>query len=992
MSGPVSSPVFVGRETALATLATGLDAAEAGHGSAVLVAGESGIGKSRLVAELGSRARERGFTVLTGECIELAEGDLPFAALVGALRSLWRESDGDARAILGERSEELSRLLPELGSGDPTAMEEGEEAGAQARLFERLLGVFTALARETPSLVVIEDLHWADRSTRDFIAFLVRNFRRERLLLLATYRSDELHRRHPVRPFVLELERSGQATRVDLEPFDAGELAQQLTAITGTVPDAGSVERLLVRTDGNPFFAEELVAASLAPEAALPDSLRDALMLRVEALSDRAQSLLRIAAVGGRTVDHSLLALISPLGEVELNQGLREAISGYVLVQEPGTAGFSFRHALLREAVYEDLLPGERRALHVALAEVLSGHPELAGGPAAGAAEIAHHWYQAHELPAALRTSIEAGLAAERIHATAEAGIHYQRALEIWEAGEAAAGQLPLSRVEVLGRAAEAENLAGDPARATALARAALESIDLERDPVAAALLQERIGRYVWTEGRGEDALAEYLRAAELMPADPPSAERALVLASVGQVLMLLNRFEESTAPCEEALEIARQVDAPGIEAHALNTITATFSSRGEYERGAEAAATARRIALGLGLVVEVGRGYVNGSDALDQAGRVEEAIDLAKEGIEVCGGLGADRSFGDFLRAEITSRQMRSGHWAEAESAMAEIEERRPSGIVEGQISMQLAQLLADRGSLEEASRQAARARSIVVRSGGAMWLAPLHVAEATISLWRGEPVAAAAGIDECLALVEGADSPFFTAGLYEMGTRAAADIGERTADRALRLSQSEVARGLLARLDAHLAAIAGTPPPQALATRASCVGEICRLSGEDAAGAWRDAGALWRVQGDPYRVAYAAWREAEAVLLGGGGSREAGARVGEALEIARGLGAGPLATELEALARRGRLELTVDGAAEERQGPEAALEGFDLTPREVEVLALLADGRTNPEIAAELFISQKTASVHVSNILRKIEVRNRGEATAFAHRLGLG
>ncbi|MFT3865185.1 MAG: DUF2791 family P-loop domain-containing protein [Solirubrobacterales bacterium] len=969
MGGPVSSPVFIGREAELTTLAAELDTVEAGEGSAVLIAGESGIGKSRLVTELGTAARERGFTVLTGECLELAEGELPFAALIGALRS-----------------------LPDLDVSGTVLAGQGEEEGAQARVFERLLEVLVDLARRAPLLFVVEDLHWADRSTRDFIAFLVRNLRRERLMLLATYRSDELQRRHPARPFVLELERSGQARRIDLGPFGEAELALQLGAITGATPDPELVGHLLARSEGNPFFAEELVAASLSPGAALPDSLRDAMLLRVEALPERAQSLLRIAAIGGRTVEHSLLSVVSGLDEAELDEGLREAISGNTLVQAPGAAGYSFRHALLREAVHEDLLPGERRTLHLALAEALSERPELGSGPAAVAAEIAHHWYEAHELPAALRSSIEAGVAAERIHAIAEAGIHFQRALAIWEAGEPEAGELPLSRVEVMRRAAEAENLAGDPARATALARAALELIDADGDPVTAGLVQERIGRFVWSEGRGEDSLAEYLRAAELMPEDPPSAERALVLASVGQVLMLLNRFEESTAPCEEALAIARQVDAPGIEAHALNTLTAIHSSGGEYQRGVEAAATARRIALGLDLVVEVGRGYVNGSDALDQAGRIDDAIALAEEGIEVCERLGARRSFGDFLAAEITNRQLRSGRWSEAERAMAEIEERRPSGIVEGQVSLQLAQLAADRGDLEEASRQAARARDVVVRSGGAMWLAPLYVAEATISLWRGEPEAAASAIDECLALVEGADPPFFTSALYEVGTRAAADTAERTTDEAVRGSCLGRASELLARLDAGLAAIPGTAPPQALAARASCHGELCRISGDDAAGAWQEAGALWRDRGDGYRAAYAAWREAEAILPTGGERRHLADLVGRALETARTLGARPLAAELEALARRGRLEPAVDGTAPDGGAPVDALAAFELTAREVEVLALLADGRTNPEIAAELFISQKTASVHVSNILRKLDVRNRGEATALAHRLGLG
>jgi DNA-binding CsgD family transcriptional regulator len=992
MSAPVSSPIFVGRGAALTTLAAGLDSATAGNGSTVLIAGESGIGKSRLVTELSSRARERGFTVLTGECLELAEGELPYAPLIGAMRSLLRErGTEDAAEVLGDQSGELSRLLPELRSGSGAPAGALEVEGAQARLFEQLLGALSRLGREDPVLLVIEDLHWADRSTRDFIAFLVRNARRERLALVATYRSDELHRRHPLRPFVLELERSGQATRVDLEPFDGTELKEQLTAIAGVVPDPELVERLLARSDGNPFFAEELLAASGSPGGALPESLRDALMLRVDSLSGRAQSLVRIAAVAGRTIDHSLLAAVPSLAEEDLNDGLREAISAYVLIHDPSSTDYSFRHALLREAVYEDLLPGERGGLHVALAEALAEHPQYGSSPAATAAEIAHHLHEAHELPAALRASIEAGLAAEDVRALAEASLHFQRALEIWDVAAGADPEPPLSRLEVTRRAAEAENLAGDAARASALARAALALVDPDRDPVTAALIQERIGRYMWTEGRGEESVAEYRRAVELMASEPPSVEGALVLAAFGQVLMLCNRFAECLPPCEEAVAIARQVDAQSIEAHALNTLAATYCDRGEPERGVEATIESREIASRLGLVEEIGRSYVNGSDALDQAGRVEQSIALAREGIERCEELGAGRGFGDFLRAEIATRQIRSGCWAEAERALLEIAESRPSGIVEGQVELLLAQLRADQGRFEEAERHAGRAREIVVHSGGPMWLAPLYMAETTISLWRGEPDVAAAAIDRCLALIEGAETSFYTAGLYEIGTRAAGEIGERTRDAAGRDGQLAKGRALLARLDAVLEAIPGERTPTTLASRATCAAELTRLSGEDGPAAWRQAQALWQERGDSYRAAYAGWRGAEAALTGSGERGKAEGLAGEALALARELGAVPLASELEALGRRGRLEL--GGAARSGDGgSKTELDELELTPREVEVLARLADGKTNPEIGAELFISQKTASVHVSHILAKLGVRNRAEASAVAHRLGVG
>jgi DNA-binding CsgD family transcriptional regulator len=998
MPAPVSSPVFVGREAELAALEAGLDRAEAGEGAAFLLAGESGIGKSRLLGELSGRARARGDIVLTGECLEMAGGELPYAALVGALRSVVRERGREAAAELAAElaagRPELGRLMPELGPADAGTT---EAEGAQARLFEQLLGALSELAAEAPVLLAIEDLHWADRSTRDFIGFLVRSARRVPIALVATYRTDEVGRRHPLRPFVLELERSGGARRLDLHPFDRLELARQLEAIAGAVADPALVDRLLERSDGNPFFAEELLGA--ASGDALPESLRDALLLRVEALSPPAQALLRTAAVAGRKTDHGLLEAVTGLAAEDLNLALREALGAYVLVHDPASSGYSFRHALLREAVYEDLLPGERRLLHVALAEALTARPELGETEAGAAAELAYHWYAAHELPRALSASVGAGIEAEAVRALAEAALHYGNALEIWDVAADAAADLPLDRLELIRRSAEAENLAGDPERAIALAREGLAEIDESADPVAAALLHERLGRYVWMSGRGEEALPIYRRAVELIPVEPPSEERALVLAAEGQALMLANLFAECLAPCEEALAIARELDFPAIEAHALNSIAATYAASGKFDQAIAATERARELALPLGLTEEVLRSYVNGGDSLEQAGRIEASIAVAWEGVEVCAGLGVGRRSVDFLRAEVSDRLLRAGRWEEAEGLLDELEQGGPTGITEGQVNLELAQLNADRGEFEEARRCAARARRLIVRSGGPMWLAPLHVAEATAELWSGDPDAAAAGLAEALELVEGAENPFYTGGLYELATRAAADIAARTpGDPAVAAEQQRRAEDLVARLDALIAPFEGSVPSRAAISRAVCGGELSRFGGSAGSeAAWEEAHSVALLLGDSFRAAQAGWRQAEAILAAGCERGHAEELVAAAHATATALGARPLVAELEALARRGRLDLGTAAApaAGAEAGSDAAadqLARLELTPRELEVLGYLSAGATNKKIAAALFISEKTASVHVSNILGKLGVANRGEAGALAHRLGLG
>ncbi|MGE5636085.1 MAG: ATP-binding protein, partial [Nocardioidaceae bacterium] len=405
----VSSPTFVGRAEQLAAFDSALARAAGGRPGVLLLAGESGVGKTRLVGELARRALERDARVLTGDCVELGEGELPYAPLAAALR-------------------EVGLTLP-LDSDEVADL----ERFSQSRLFERLLALLAELSDERPLVLVVEDLHWADRSTRDFLAFLSRALRQERLLLVVTYRSDELHRRHPLRPLLAELERLERVERLDLTRFSRGELVAQLTGILGARPDARLVEELWERAEGNAFFTEELLAAGETADArALPETLRDALMVRVERLPEGAQRVVRVAAASGRGVSHPLLGEVAGLEGSELLGSVREAVGQHVLVQRDGQ-GYGFRHALIREAVYDDLLPGERGELHLRLAEALARDPSLSAEVTGAQAELAWHWRQAHDLPRALRASVAAAADARRLQAPAEAARHLDGALELWD-------------------------------------------------------------------------------------------------------------------------------------------------------------------------------------------------------------------------------------------------------------------------------------------------------------------------------------------------------------------------------------------------------------------------------------------------------------------------------------------------------------------------------------------------------------------------------
>src|ERR1700751_129952 len=422
MVGRISSPRFVGRAAELDALERLLARAASGSGRAVLVAGEAGIGKSRLVSELEERARGRGGCGLVGGCGEVGEGELAFAPIISALRAVM-EGPGSVEWLAQPQRSALASLWPVVGAGEAAA-------GGRELMFEAVYRVLARLAEGRPVLLIVEDVHWIDASSRDLLAFLVRNARHDRIAVLTTYRPDELHRGHPLRPFVSELERSGRAERVDLAALRRSEVAEQLEAIAGRAPAADVLERIFTRCEGNPFFAEELLASADAAARELPGSLREALLLRIEGLSELTREVLRVAAVVGRSVDHRLLASVVGVAEPDLFAALREAADHHVLVPSADGAIYMFRHALLREAIYDDTLVGERLRLHRAIAATLDAHREYAG--AAPAAELASHWLAAGEERAALAASVEAASEAAAMHALGEAVVHIDRALGLW--------------------------------------------------------------------------------------------------------------------------------------------------------------------------------------------------------------------------------------------------------------------------------------------------------------------------------------------------------------------------------------------------------------------------------------------------------------------------------------------------------------------------------------------------------------------------------
>jgi DNA-binding CsgD family transcriptional regulator len=990
----VSSPTFVGRADELAALDGALGRAAAGVPALTFVAGESGVGKSRLVAELEARARNAGARVFVGHCLELGGAAIPYAPLVDALRPIARElvecGSDLADALPPASRAALAELMPEFRSSDGAA-EDG--SAHQARVFEALLALIERLGRVQPVVLVLEDLHWADQSTRDFLTFLVRSARTEPLSLVVTYRSDELHRRHPLRPLLAELERTPGVDRLGLERFSRDELVAQISAILDAPASDELADRLFERSEGNPLYTEELLAASADGCQELPETLRDLLVARVERLPATAQEVVRTISVE-HPMRHSLLAALAGLDEPELLQGLREAVAHQVLVTGSGES-YAFRHALVGEAVYGDLLPGERSALHARLAGAVDERHELMGdAPAAAVAGIlACHWNAAHDVPRALGASVAAGLASKRVLAFSEAKRHFERALELWDRVPDAEARAGCDRIDLLRYAAAAAAYCGEAARSLALVRGAIAEIDEEAEPLRAALLHERLGNYLRWAGESEEGFAAYGRAMELLP-DGESPQRARLLEYKARGQALRGRFEEADAGALEAFEMAQRCDDATTQIRALNTIGIARSGLGDVEDGIALLRRSRDLSAAAHSPVEHVTAITNLSDILDLAGHTREALAEIEAGMEALRANPERTSFDTFMELQGVNLTIKLGR-------LSELEEGLPTpkfGDAVGTTPIMLAELRTRvallTGRMTEARRQLDEMRRLCLGTRDPQWMEPLHAMEAQIALAGDRPADARDAVRRGLASIEHSQEGTRVIRLVWLGLMAEATAAERARALAEPASQAEAER-LLGELERArempgLWAEAAAYEQLALAEHGRLL--VALGSGAPEPAAWERAVEAFAVLEQPWPAAYAGFRAAEAHVQAGDRAA-AVAPLRAARGRAEAMGVAPLLEEIDALARRARLAIAEPEAPAPE--PEAAEEGsavrLGLTPREHEVLLLVAAGRTNREIGAELFMSEKTASVHVSRIMAKLDVGGRVEAAAVAHRLGL-
>ncbi|MGW1007100.1 helix-turn-helix transcriptional regulator [Streptomyces sp. NPDC002520] len=1001
------SPVFVGRTDELAILNDALTRA-AGEGTsqafgtggepqALLLGGEAGVGKTRLVEEFAAAAARRA-VVAVGGCVEIGADGLPFAAFSSALRAL-RDAlpDRFAAAAAGQEGE-LARLLPELG--EATSGRHDEQG--MARLFELTARLLEQVAAEHTVVLALEDLHWADASTRHLLAYLFRTLRTGRLVVLATYRSDDIHRRHPLRPLLAELDRLRTVRRLELARLTREEVGRQIAGILATEPDPAQVDDIFERSDGNAFFVEELaVAACEGCCTGLTDSLRDLLLVRVEALPETAQRVARVVAEGGSTVEYRLIAAVTRLAEDDLIEALRAAVGANILIPAPDGDGYRFRHSLVREAVADDLLPGERSRLNRRYAEAVEADPTLVPADAR-VMRLASYWYHAHDPAKALPAVLDASVVARRRHAYTEQLRLLERAMELWdEAPEEVRSALrpldhaevyppcgcdrsttPLCYLDLMAEAAVAGRFGGERERALKITKRALRLLEEDPDPLRAAWFWVQRSRLVQAQARG-DGWQELATAQDLVRGLPPSEVHAEVLAVVANWSMLHRPGPEAFAAAERAVQYARMVGAREIELHARLTLGGLSVDAGESDAGLAELRTVLEEALAEGMAHVAGRAYINLPSCLQAVGRDGEARPVLREGVAFSRRHGMPDSEA-WTWGNLSEAGYALGQWEEAAEAATNAARIGQSTKPRGMGALHLAHLALARGDLAGAARHLDTARSHY-GSHDPMPQQGLPVARVAVG------VAAADGriLDARAEVLQALDAGF-PPGTHRyawplLRAAAGAEADART------LPAADAGRAeLLHRLFETVRTLTtGVPLWQAYEqwTRA----ELLRAQGRDTADSWAPVVAAFECLDRPYDLARVRYGLARALLTDGGEDERD--RAAELLRlsgaVAEHLGARPLADAVTRLAQRARLMLT--RAPGRALAPADPAEALGLTSRERDVLRLVSAGRTNRQIAEELFISPKTASVHVSNILAKLGVAGRGEAAAIAHRLGL-
>jgi DNA-binding CsgD family transcriptional regulator len=1002
------SVAFVGRDRELSRL----QAALGGDARLLLVMGDAGVGKTRLVAEGLRRATADGLIMAAGGCLPLAE-KLPLLPVADALTELGRLEQGRTlEAALGTTPPyvriEVARLLPQLGSAgkEPPVSDGGgrAEEWRQERLFTAIAELLEAAAARTGLCLVVEDVHWADTATLDFLTFLVRAGHGSAVTVVVTCRSDEA----PLEPRVsgwLGYARANAAVEeIRLGPLSAAETAEQVAGLVGGLPPTHLASDVFARGEGNPFFTEQLVAATLAEHPAdvpdrargLPARLGELLAARTAGCAAQAQAVLAALAVAGRPLTEDVLVVMTGLAPEAARQGLRELAAARLLGEARADGTYRARHALLAEAVAGGLLPGELKVLHERCAEALQ-----AAWDETLAAEVAGHWAAAGHPERELEARVAAASVAERVFGYAEAAVHWQRAIGLCERMPRDAETAGLSLPRLYVRAIDALEMSGEVQQARTFAEDAYRRFADDADRATTAVILLRAGHFRGLQTRffgdrdvpntGLPLIEEALR---LFETGPPCAEQAQAWLDYG-------RFQPTTQEggkardraMAKALEVAEAVGATALVAQLLSFQAYQAFTDGKIaegfaliDRGLDLAEAAGDAEASLWVAVE--KVY-----ALASTGQNAAAVDVALSALATARDTGRQSGLhAAMLVANATSALLATGRTADAAALVDPLTGGAPDRdhwimhLSRGEIDMV-------RGDIAAAADRRMRLSEVTGELGSGDWGRSAALWTAELALWDGRPADALEEIRHVLLPIDTHERAIVCAPLLTVGIRACADLAELA-----RARRDEDAAGAAQASAAELASwvdrMSGAPfrdhafVADVPAQRATWHAERTRLDGAGDPGAWEAAARAWEELGNPQRAGYAWWRRAE-VLLAAGRSAASAAALQNAAAGAQAHA--PLLAQVRKLAERAHIPIQAPPAPSPAVAPSAAPRRYGLTSREAAVLRLLVAGRTNAQIGAELYMSPKTASVHVTSIMRKLGVTSRVQAAAVAERAGL-
>ena len=891
---------LVGRDEVLAHMTSVWEEVTSGQRRTILIAGEPGIGKSATAAAWSHQVLASGAAVTAGRCAP--EAVIAYQPFVEILRHLLGHPGILALVSgLGSQAAELARLVPDLGTSLPHRQAVQAEPGTERYLlYEAVAATLHRVARRKPLVVVLDDLHWADTTSIGLLNHLVRHPEQSPLLILGTYRETDLSRTHPLAASLAELRRERKFERIHLPGLDIGAVALLVGNQTGTEVPPAVARAIWEETEGNPFFVEEVVehlidrgvagpgipwpSADELHSLEIPEGIRELVGRRLSRLSAETNRTLATAAVIGREFDSDLLQTLHGPDPDDIFDHIDEAVAARILVEAPSAFGrYAFSHALIRQTLYEELNPTRRSRMHRQVAEALA---DRKGAPA----ELALHFTAAHDPERALSASIDAAGEAEKLLALAEAARHYEHALELWQEVDDPQGAAGMDHPELLRRAAEVTYLLdGGLAHAIDMAMEAERAIDPQLHPIRAGMIAERLGTYLQMAGRGHEAVAAVERAIELIPADPPSHERARALATVAGMMMLFSRNREADGRSREAIEVARTVGDRSAEAHALVTLGTVEGSTKRIDDGVAHILQGRAIAKEERSVNDTLRSYANLSTILDMAGRLEEAVADALAGSEQAAQWHVYGKHYWFPRCNAAWSLIRLGRWKEAGTILA-AGEALTEGVSEVYVHSMAALLAVLSGRLDDSNRHLELVFSKSVEIVDPQFQGPIHWMAAMRAWFEGTLDDAWELIEKGLDLVEKGEDWFYRAPLYMLGAAILADQALTGDDPPRQRS----AIGVLVRdMQAAADEASAADFPAQLAQAGA---EWTRAEGAATPSAWAKAATLWQALGQPYDAAYCRFRQGEALLAKG--EADAGVKLlDEAAQVAARLGALPLA-----------------------------------------------------------------------------------------------